>query len=384
MPASYHQDVILAAPSARRPGEIDRLNAILQNAGLGRPLGPPEQGTSELAVLPVSGADPQDVADALRKAAPEHGEDLLSATPDFVYNVDTVPHRPHGQDLVPSDPGLLIASGKKSGHGTVTWTPVPFEEMPPAPPWPPDGPGPVVAVLDSGVQPHPWLPAPADGAGPFLVEPPQCPPVQVEQPGPDHFGGYLGHATFLTGLIRLMAPNARVLSLRIMKDDGTVRERDVIETLACLARYKEHGHVLDVVLMAFGRPRVPADDGPGKLKKNIARLGELGVTFVASAGNDGSAEPTIPASLAADPGSAVVSVGAGASEGVHALYSNHGPWVRKWRCGTDVISIMPMRLGRAPDGYGYAQWSGTSFSAAIYAGELAQARAGERTAEIRP
>ena len=41
MSASYHPGVILAPPSAQRPGEIDRLNAILQTAGLGRPLGSP-------------------------------------------------------------------------------------------------------------------------------------------------------------------------------------------------------------------------------------------------------------------------------------------------------------------------------------------------------
>lgn len=369
---------IILPPSAHQPGEIDRLNAILQRAGLGRPLGQPKRSTPALAVLPVSDADPRAVAEALRRAAPEHGEDLLKAVPDHLYNVDTVPHGARDHDL--------FAAGKKTGHGTVTWTTVPHEQMPPAPPWPPAGSRPVVAVLDSGVQCHPWLPL--GDHPPFWVEAPWQPPVPIKPPqfadGKEIFGRYWGHATFLTGLIRLTAPDAQVLSLQVMNGDGSVNEANVSDALNWLADHTENGHVVDVVLMAFGRPRDPGEGDPAPLRDAIGRLGEKDVKIVASAGNSASDLPTIPAILAEGVDSPVVSVGAGNSEAVRAHYSNHGYWVHEWRCGTDVISIMPLALKEEDAGDGYARWSGTSFSAAIYAGELAHARAARRVAGSGP
>jgi subtilisin family serine protease len=117
--------------------------------------------------------------------------------------------------------------------------------------------------------------------------------------------------------------------------------------------------------------------------RQFGELGSKGVTIVASAGNAGVDTETIPACLAADPGSPVVSVGAGTSAENREPYSNYGPWVREWRTGT-VTSLMPLMLGLDGDGNGFAQWSGNSFSAAIVAGELAHARAAARAGGPRP
>jgi subtilisin family serine protease len=134
--------------------------------------------------------------------------------------------------------------------------------------------------------------------------------------------------------------------------------------------------------MAFGRPKEPGEDNPASLVRQFGKLGCKGVTIVASAGNAGLDTETIPACLAADPGSPVVSVGAGTSAGNREHYSNYGPWVREWRTGT-VTSLMPVTPGLDGDGNGFALWSGTSFSAAIVAGELAHARAAARAAGPR-
>jgi subtilisin family serine protease len=136
-----------------------------------------------------------------------------------------------------------------------------------------------------------------------------------------------------------------------------------------------------VVLMAFGRAKEPGEPNPYQLTQVIKKLGRKRVKFVASAGNAHSDTETIPACLAADRDSPVISVGAGISAKDREWYSNHGPWVREWRPGT-VVSLMPLtRLNDTQkDGNGFALWSGTSFSAAILAGELAQARAAERAA----
>ena len=298
-------------------------------------------------------------------------------------------YRVHTVDDGATDEKNLVATvpfrakGLKTGHGTVSWTPVLEEDMPPAPPWRPAPSPPTVVVLDSGVKPHSWLPQ--DGNSPFYIEP--APDHLSGLPRPDtapdtgEFHGYWGHATFLAGLIRLTAPDAQVISVKLMSDDGTLSDDDLTSALDWLSRYIADGHDVDVVLMAFGRPKGPGEDNPASLVRQFGVLGGQGVTIVASAGNAGVDTETIPACLAADPGSPVVSVGAGTSAENREPYSNYGAWVSEWRTGT-VTSLMPLTRGSDPNGF--AQWSGTSFSAAIVAGEIAHACGAARAAGPRP
>jgi hypothetical protein len=383
MPKPARRSVILASPSASRPDEVDRLNAILEKAGLGRPLGPPELSTPAVVVLPVS-TDPRKVVAALRQAAPKGG-DHRYAEPS-TYGVDTIEHRATtDRDLVATEKFTekFRATGLKSGHGTVSWERVRERAMPPRLAWQPAGPHPVVAVLDSGVKKHPWLPKHTPTHPRFWFAPQPGPrlPAPVSDPALDtgDFGAYWGHATFLAGLIRLHAPDAQVMSVKLMNDAGKIDESNVLAALQWLHHeYMPGGHVVDVVLMAFGRPKKPGEGNPLGLPELITQLGRKGVKFVASAGNDHSDQETIPACLATHKRSHVVSVGAGISAKDREWYSNYGPWVREWRPGT-VVSLMPL-TGSEDKGKGFALWSGTSFSAAILAGELAQARAAERAA----
>ena len=384
---------ILASSSITQPGELDRLNAFLERAGHGGHLGAPVHVTPAVVQLPVAG-DPRQVVAAVRGAAPEGGHHQV-AVPS-VYSVDTVNHDPTAQPTPLLPTSLLHARGLKTGHGTVTWEPARPQDMPHKPSWPPRRPSPVVVVLDSGVKPHSWLPPQATNTDPredFWFVPDPAPSFVLPEPdltkitGDYDFGSYWGHATFLAGLIRLAAPDARVMSLKLMSDAGTLDDCAVLQALTWLHdQYIDSEHRVDVVLMAFGRPKEPGEADPELLRDAVAKLGGKGgkgVKFVASAGNDHSHTETIPACLAAEPNSPVVSVGAGKSAANHEPYSNHGPWVREWRPGT-VVSLMPLTKpgpGASEDGNGFALWSGTSFSAAIVAGQLAEARAKERAAK---
>jgi hypothetical protein len=269
----------------------------------------------------------------------------------------------------------FVASGLKTGHGTISWEVLAPRAMPPAPPWPPTGTRPVVVVLDSGVKPHTWFPQTTNPS--FFIDPPFVvdPLLTVIDPSltTGDFGAYWGHATFLAGLIRLHAPAAQVMSVKLMNNAGILNDQAILPTLESLSDYIHNGGVVNVVLMAFGRPKEPGEADPEKLKDAIAELGTQGVKFVASAGNAHSDTQTLPACLAVDPDSPVVSVGAGISAKDREWYSNYGPWVREWRPGT-VVSLMPL-AGPDHDPNGFALWSGTSFSAAILAGELAQDQA---------
>jgi subtilisin family serine protease len=143
--------------------------------------------------------------------------------------------------------------------------------------------------------------------------------------------------------------------------------------------------------MAFGRRREePKDHGLDRVRTAISELAERGVTIVASAGNEGSAEPVYPAAFAADSSlpASVVSVGALSSPTQWAPFSDYGPWVKEARKGTSIISVLPETSTGSGEsqvkedafnpadvthdvGDAYAWWSGTSFAAAIYAGQLA-------------
>jgi len=388
MTVNYSKSRVLAKASEFRPGDIDRLNKILDDAGLGRPLRHPEAdaaaaGGSGLIVLPLAGADPMAVRDTVRAAAGTGGGELLSVIPDYHYGAGTVEDGAH-------DAKLFSASGKKSGHGLIAWLPAPAYEMPPSQRWPDPSRPPVIALLDSGVQQHHWLPG--DGGPPFVVDAeaygwkaPKLPDPE-KQAVPD-YGTHWGHATFIAGLIRRAAPGAQVLSMRVMDIAGKVNELDVIHALSWLADHpKSAGGVdIDIVLMAFGRQADPGEPDLANLEAPIKKLSDRGVRIVASAGNDGSESPVYPAAFAAKQDLKVVSVGALATPTERAPYSNSGPWVHQGGKGTNVRSIMPLTTkgtgeestaelagaGPAPHpGDGYAWWSGTSFAAATCAGTL--------------
>ena len=373
MPASYRDDVILAPASALRPGEIDRLNRLLHDAGLGRPLRNPADSAAEVAVLPVDGVDPMVVRDALRRVASQRGEDLPELTPDFQYAAHTVEDDARQRRA-------YYATGKPSGHGLMAWLSAPAYAMPKAPAWRYVRRRPVVALLDTPVEPHAWLPRHTDDDR-FLLDASDWRPVRIQEPAAGEVGSHRGHGTFLAGLIRLRAPDARILPVRVMSDNGQVSNCDLVRALEWLVRYNhDHDeHRVDVVCMAFGgRLSVDGPD-PKTLKPALEALRDQRVKIVASAGNDGSEQPTSPAVLATDPDleSCMVSVGARRSPTERAPFSNYGVWVREWGEGSNVISIMPMTIPAdddemAADVDGYAWWSGTSFAAATCAAALAQ------------
>jgi subtilisin family serine protease len=311
---------------------------------------------------------------------------MTTNDPDQQYSAGTVEDGARLIRLFPRDFG---GAGKKSGHGAVAWLPAPPGEMPLVP-WQPQRP-PVIALLDSGVQDHDWLPTGGDPqfvvnatefgwAAPALDQP--APPPGLD-PGNQFYGSHYGHATFIAGLIRLAAPDARVLSMQIMNNAGKVGHEHVVHALEWLAGHPETG--VDIVLMAFGRQADPGDADLDDIRTAIGGLS--GARIVCSAGNDDSDRTVYPAAFAAEGSLPVVSVGAFASPTERAPYSNYGPWVQEWRRGTSLVSIMPLTtsgigesqvtdratagLFDADKGNGYAWWSGTSFAAALYAAELA-------------
>jgi len=274
----------------------------------------------------------------------------------------------------------------------------------------PGGRRPVVAVIDSGVGPHPWF---ADsGEDPFWTDArtlgwtggPTGPTTDQGSgdltPADHTLDSHAGHGTFITGLIRQLAPDARVLSMYAMTGDGVLDETVVLHALDwLLTRVRgasaDPGHArpadfVDALNLSFGYyEQQPADNRyTAQLRQLLGELGSLGVQVVASAGNHGTMDMVFPAALAdqdyvARPEVPLISVGALNPDGSHAKYSNYGSWVQVWAPGTAVVSTTPpfgptpgpVILDYNPDDLlgGFAEWGGTSFAAGTVSGWLARA-----------
>lgn len=343
------------------------------------------------------------------------------------------------------DDGDGVRSYARPGGGgrmPVAYLPAP----PPERPLP--GRRPVVAVLDTGVGPNRWLGVPgrgtplnpsgyvridqeiqdavlaeelhklpAGGAGPVeLISNHWDQPVS-SRPLVGELDTHTGHGTFIAGIIRQWAPDARVLAIRVMHSDGIVYEGDLRQALHLLALRSrlarksaggpgsrgrgpggvagggaEDPGVIDVVSLSLGYyHEEPAVDGNTiGLEAEIRALTEQGVLVVAAAGNHASDRPFYPAALTDRAVPRLFSVGALNPNGSTALFSNAGAWVNCLASGAAVVSTFPeIRGAREPvikvgsretidaDDFhsGFASWSGTSFAAPLLAAQLAQAMA---------
>ncbi|MBB6039225.1 S8 family peptidase [Phytomonospora endophytica] len=290
----------------------------------------------------------------------------------------------------------------------------------------PGGRRPVIAILDTGIAvDHPdldiseeqegddtfvtinsdlqkVLTANADAETPVLKGAWDQPHVDGSLLG--DLASHFGHGTFMTGVVRQLAPDAQVRSYRVMHNDGLTYENELLIALDHIADEAERAwngddtvNPVDIVVLAMGYPDEHPEDSPkGGLAGMVNRLANLGIAVVAAAGNYATTRPFYPAAMAAvdrEPTAApVLSVGALNPNGSVAMFSNDGPWVTCFALGASMVSTFPVIEGsmnpdsqnRArrrlresfdPDDFssGYAMWSGTSFAAPVIAAKLAAA-----------
>ena len=183
-----------------------------------------------------------------------------------------------------------------------------------------------------------------------------------------------GHGTFIAGLVEQVAPGAKVEVWHVLAPEGDGDEVDIAARIDSLPARNGQGDRGCVLNLSFGGYVMEHGD---VLAGAILEAQARGYVVVSSAGNDGVCTPTIPASLPD-----VVGVGAIGPDGP-ALFSNYGPWVRACAPGVDLVSTFFQKFEGAetpaspidpdPDNFeNWARWSGTSFSAPIVAGILAQ------------
>jgi subtilisin family serine protease len=158
-----------------------------------------------------------------------------------------------------------------------------------------------------------------------------------------------GHGTMVAGIVHLVAPTARIMSLKSFNADGTT---DLCLIIRAIYYATDHG--ASVINMSFSMP-----DESAELRKAIEYAYQQGVLLVAASGNEGLVTKRYPASF-----NNVVGVASTDLFDQQSVFSNWGSNVADLSApGEEIITTYPAGL--------YAVGSGTSFSAPFVAGAAA-------------
>jgi subtilisin family serine protease len=242
-----------------------------------------------------------------------------------------------------------------------------------------------VAVLDTGIDAnHPLL------AGRLL---PGKDFVDGDNDPAEVFSntnGAYGHGTHVAGLVATVAPQARIMPLRVLDADGSGNAWVLAEAILYALdpdsnpATDDGAHIINLSLGSLQRTRImdtiaqiagciPAipDDAIGDrsdpgYRDDEARCanGSRGALVVAAAGNDAST--SLKEYPAAEGAYGLLSVAATSVKGRLASFSNAGQWVDLAAPGEGLTSAIP--------GGGWATWSGTSMAAPLTSGTAALIR----------
>lgn len=216
-----------------------------------------------------------------------------------------------------------------------------------------DGAETVVAVLDTGVDADHELLAGRVIAGGYDFTDGDADPDDSGNGFDDNGDGVVdalvGHGTFIAGIIAAVAPEAMILPVRVLGDEGTADAFTVVQGV-----YHAIDAGADVICLSLGTKthnRI--------LRDAVDEAYETGIVVVAAAGNEDHEHPVqMPAGQ-----DSVIGVGSTDAGDVKSDFSNYGDAVRLCAPGTGIVS--------AAAGGGYVQASGTSASAAFVAAAAA-------------
>jgi subtilisin family serine protease len=238
----------------------------------------------------------------------------------------------------------------------------------------------IVAVLDTGIDlSHPAFAGrlvPASDMYDFVDN-----DSDPSEEGSATTGPY-GHGTHVAGLIAMVAPDAKIMPIRVLGPDG---RGDFFKLSQAIKFALDHGaNVINLSLSTPNPSKLISDvfyhelDGPEDPPSGTYMPGTV---VVAAAGNSGTVIREYPAAVDADPnkvvrrGRCVLSVAASTNDDGLAVFSTRGTWVSLMAPGERIISPVPYNH--------YGMWAGTSMASPLVAGEVALVRAMNPTASSR-
>jgi hypothetical protein len=240
-----------------------------------------------------------------------------------------------------------------------------------------------VSVVDTGLLDGadrwaPWLAGVHPDSAADLENPDQ---LELDAQNRDRTGyadPYAAHGTFVSGVVRCVAPASNIVVERILDHAGFARESSLIKQI-----HDGLSRSPDIITMSAGgytRNNVPPLSFETLWNQRLSQLG--GLVLVAAAGNNATARPFWPAAFPW-----CIGVGSMSRDGQRrSWFSNHGSWVDVYAPGEDIINAYAqMKYKTIVDAEvrdtsaGIVKWSGTSFSTPIVAGLIAarMSRTGE-------
>lgn len=221
------------------------------------------------------------------------------------------------------------------------------------------GRGITVAAIDSGLDAaHPVLAGKlAPGGWNFITGTPDIADVGdgVDSDGDGLIDESVGHGTMVAGLIARIAPDARILPLKVLDSDGLTNTFLMVE--AIFYAIDSGAHIANISMGTTRRTLV--------IDTALAEARDAGMLVVASTGNEDDSNPRFPSGASDESGSGlgVLAVAAVDEANRRAFFSNFGPHVSLTAPGVDITST-------TPDG-GYGRANGTSLAAPMVAASAA-------------
>lgn len=312
--------------------------------------------------------------------------------------------------------------------------PVPARPFPETIPYPPPltgdaGRGVRVEVIDTGLSPgwsvnHPWLHDDRDpNRGEVFGD------TEIGTYRPDgRIEAHAGHGTFVSGVVRCVAPRATVHVSNTMRWAGAMLESEVARTIIETLDKQPAPHIINLSAgcVPMHDHKDKRDPVPLAMLDVMHRLTRRGcrTLLVAAAGNDGRGPDDAwfyPAAFAdhEEFDDVVVAVGALQQdrEG-RACFSNYGDWVTVYEDGEKIVNAFPEGLfeyqepltgktgsvcvysspplydgcscvtapqqGTVVRSRGMAEWSGTSFATPVVVGRIARRMTRKRQFIDRP
>src|SRR6185369_15460613 len=158
-----------------------------------------------------------------------------------------------------------------------------------------------------------------------------------------------GHGTMVSGIIHLVAPQAKIMPLKSFHADGTAYNSDILRAI-----YYAANHGAKVVNMSFNYATYSQE-----LANAVNYASTRGLICVAAAGNSGTNAIVYPAAL-----KGVIDVGSTSNDDTPSAFSNYGaPPLLLAAPGEGVMTTYPFGT--------YAAGWGTSFSAPLVTGTAA-------------
>ncbi|HET7269760.1 MAG TPA: S8 family serine peptidase [Rubrobacter sp.] len=225
------------------------------------------------------------------------------------------------------------------------------------------GRGSTVAVLDTGAQlDHPALRASFEGVArrDFVGDDKDPSEPRLAQTKERRKHEVVGHGTHVAGIVHLVAPEAKIMPLRVLNRKGNGNVFHIAEATS-FADIKG----ADVINLSLGTP-----SRSRLLREKVEEAIDDGAVVAAAAGNLSTTSPDPPKPIypAAGDGTAMPDDGLLAVTSVNAEekrsgFANFGLWVDIAAPGESILSTYPVNR--------YAYWEGTSMATPFVSGQAA-------------